>query len=222
MRVILLGPPGAGKGTQARLLVEALSIPQISTGDMLRSAIRQQSELGKKAQSVMEQGQLVSDELINSLVLERIQQDDCQQGFLFDGFPRTLAQAQALLEHHIMIDIIIEISVPDDVIVNRMAGRLTHIASGRVYHQQANPPKVAGIDDITGEPLIQRDDDQPATVLERLRVYHQQTKPLVDFYMALSKGDAEYAPAYIKMSGQGDVVSIGKKILTEIENLNKD
>lgn len=182
VRIILLGPPGAGKGTQAQFLVEQCGIPQISTGDMLRAAVKAGTELGKRVKQVMDSGALVSDDIIIELVRERIAQPDCQDGFLFDGFPRTLVQAQALEEAGIGIDLVLEISVPDEVIVSRLDGRRVHPGSGRVYHIVHNPPQRPGIDDVTGEPLIQRDDDKAETVLGRLRVYHEQTAPLIDFY----------------------------------------
>ena len=182
MRIILLGAPGAGKGTQAQFLMAKHSIPQISTGDMLRAAIQANTELGKQAKAVMDAGQLVSDELIIGLVKERITQDDCQGGFLLDGFPRTIPQADAMKENKISVDHVIEFDVPDEVIVERMAGRRVHPGSGRVYHLVYNPPKVAGKDDLTGESLVIRPDDEEATVRKRLAIYHEQTKPLVAYY----------------------------------------
>jgi len=187
MRIILLGAPGAGKGTQAQFLMAKFGIPQISTGDMLRAAIKAGTELGIKAKAVMDAGQLVSDELIIGLVKERISEDDCKQGFLLDGFPRTIPQADAMKENGISVDSVIEFDVPDEVIVERMAGRRVHASSGRVYHTTYNPPKVEGKDDETGEDLTIRPDDEEATVRKRLAIYHDQTKPLVDYY----KGEAE-------------------------------
>ena len=193
MRIILLGPPGAGKGTQAQVLTKAFSIPQISTGDMLRSAIKAGTELGLKAKAVMDQGKLVSDEIILGLVKERISEADCQNGFLFDGFPRTIPQAQALVDANIVIDAVVELQVPDEKIVKRMSGRRVHLASGRTYHIVYNPPKVEGKDDVTGEDLVIREDDKEETVRSRLKVYHEQTEPLVKFYSDLAqKGDTKY------------------------------
>lgn len=193
MRIILLGPPGAGKGTQAQVLTKAFSIPQISTGDMLRSAIKAGTELGLKAKAVMDQGKLVSDEIILGLVKERISAADCQNGFLFDGFPRTIPQAQALVDANIAIDAVVELQVPDEKIVKRMSGRRVHLASGRTYHIVYNPPKVECKDDVTGEDLVIREDDKEETVRSRLKVYHEQTEPLVKFYSDLAqKGETKY------------------------------
>lgn len=193
MRIILLGAPGAGKGTQAQFLMAKFGIPQISTGDMLRAAIKAGTELGKKAKEVMDAGQLVSDELIIGLVKERIAQDDCKGGFLLDGFPRTIPQADAMKQNDIAIDSVIEFDVPDEVIVERMAGRRVHAGSGRVYHVVYNPPKVEGKDDETGEDLSIRPDDEEATVRKRLGVYHEQTKPLVDYYQnEAGEGNCQY------------------------------
>ena len=186
MKLILLGAPGVGKGTQAQYIMEKYDIPQISTGDMLREAVREGSELGKKVKEVMDKGALVTDGIILDLVRERIQKDDCNNGFLFDGFPRTIPQAQALLDQGIEIDCVLEINVSDDEIVSRLSGRRMHPESGRVYHVTNNPPKVEGKDDVTGEPLIQRDDDKEETIAERLSVYRKQTEPLVSFYKDLS------------------------------------
>ena len=182
MRVILLGAPGAGKGTQAQFITSQLGIPQISTGDMLRAAVKAGSELGLQVKEVMASGGLVTDEIIIALVKERIAQPDCANGFLFDGFPRTIPQAQAMVDAGIAIDIVIEIAVEDEVIVKRLSGRRVHADSGRVYHVENNPPKVADRDDVTGEPLVQREDDREETIRKRLAVYHEQTRPLVDFY----------------------------------------
>ncbi len=193
MRIVLLGAPGAGKGTQAQFLMAKFGIPQISTGDMLRAAIKAGSELGIKAKAVMDSGQLVSDELIIGLVKERVAQDDCKAGFLLDGFPRTIPQADAMKENGIDVDHVLEFDVPDEVIVERMAGRRVHSGSGRVYHLVYNPPKVEGKDDVTGDDLSIRPDDEEATVRKRLAIYHEQTKPLVDFYQSEAKlGNCSY------------------------------
>lgn len=193
MRIVLLGAPGAGKGTQAQFLMAKFGIPQISTGDMLRAAISAGTELGKQAKTVMDAGQLVSDELIIGLVKERITQDDCKAGFLLDGFPRTIPQADAMKENGINVDHVLEFDVPDEVIVERMAGRRVHSGSGRVYHLVYNPPKVEGKDDVTGDDLSIRPDDEESTVRKRLAIYHEQTKPLVDFYQNEAKlGNCQY------------------------------
>jgi len=193
MRIVLLGAPGAGKGTQAQFLMAKFGIPQISTGDMLRAAIKDGTELGKQAKAVMDAGQLVSDDLIIGLVKERITQDDCKAGFLLDGFPRTIPQADAMKENDVSVDHVLEFDVPDEVIVERMAGRRVHSGSGRVYHLVYNPPKVAGKDDVTGDDLSIRPDDEEATVRKRLAIYHQQTKPLVSFYQGEAKsGHCQY------------------------------
>ena len=189
MRIVLLGAPGAGKGTQAQFLMAKFGIPQISTGDMLRAAIKAGTDLGKQAKAVMDAGQLVSDELIIGLVKERILEDDCKSGFLLDGFPRTIPQADAMKENAISVDHVLEFDVPDDVIVERMAGRRVHSGSGRVYHLVYNPPKVEGKDDVTGDDLSIRPDDEESTVRKRLAIYHEQTKPLVAFYQAEAKAD---------------------------------
>ena len=214
MRVILLGAPGAGKGTQARFICEKYGIPQISTGDMLRAAIKNETPLGLKVKAVMDSGQLVSDEIIIDLVKERIDQSDCAKGFLFDGFPRTIPQAQALVEAGVAIDHVLEIAVEDEEIVKRMSGRRVHADSGRTYHVIFNPPKQEGIDDETGEPLIQRDDDHEDTVRKRLSVYHEQTKPLVGFYTerAESKGDVQYHT----VAGVGSVDDITNAVLAAL------
>jgi len=193
MRIVLLGAPGAGKGTQAQFLMAKFGIPQISTGDMLRAAIKAGTELGKQAKAVMDAGQLVSDELIIGLVKERVAEDDCKAGFLLDGFPRTIPQADAMKENDISVDHVLEFDVPDEVIVQRMAGRRVHSGSGRVYHLVYNPPKVEGKDDVTGDDLSIRPDDEESTVRKRLAIYHEQTKPLVDFYQAEAKsGNCQY------------------------------
>jgi adenylate kinase len=208
MRIILLGSPGSGKGTQAQFITEKYVIPQISTGDMLRSAVREGTPLGIAAKTVMDAGGLVSDDIILGLIKERIAKDDCAQGFLLDGFPRTIAQAEGLAAMGIVLDVVIEIAVPDEVIIQRMAGRRVHSASGRTYHVEFNPPKQAGLDDVTGEPLIQRDDDKEETVRRRLQVYHEQTKPLVGFYSAPERGVKFYS-----IVGVGAVQDITAKVL---------
>lgn len=214
MRVILLGAPGAGKGTQAQLIMEKFGIPQISTGDMLRAAVKAGTPLGLQAKDVMNAGGLVSDDLIIGLVKERIAQSDCKNGFLFDGFPRTIPQAEALLEAGVNIDYVIEIDVADEEIVKRLSGRRVHEASGRVYHVIHNAPKQEGHDDITGEPLIQRPDDLEETVRKRLNVYHEQTKPLVGFYQKLAEAGNKNAPKYFRIDGVGSVDMIRKQLLS--------
>ena len=211
MRVILLGAPGAGKGTQAKFITEKFGIPQISTGDMLRAAVKAGTPLGVQAKSIMDAGGLVSDDLIIALVQDRIAQPDCANGFLFDGFPRTIPQAEALKEAGVSIDNVIEIAVDDEEIVQRIAGRRVHEASGRVYHTVYNPPKLAGKDDITGEELVQRKDDTEETVRHRLSVYHAQTEPLVKFYQELST--AQGKPKYSHVEGVGSVEAITGKVL---------
>lgn len=218
MKAILLGPPGAGKGTQAKFICEKYSIPQISTGDMLRAAVKAGTELGKKAKAVMDAGGLVGDDIIIGLVKERIKEDDCKSGFLFDGFPRTLAQAEATREAGVVIDAIVEIDVPDDVIVERMGGRRVHLASGRTYHIAFNPPKVEGKDDETGEDLIQRDDDKEETVRKRLSAYHEQTEVLVKFYGDMAKSGDPNAPKYVKVDGTQAIGDVSKGILEGLEN----
>lgn len=215
MKVILLGPPGAGKGTQAQFICEAFGIPQISTGDMLRAAVSAGSPLGKRVKAVMDSGALVSDDIIIELVKERIAQADCTNGFLFDGFPRTIPQAEALDEAGVYIDNVVEIVVPDEEIVQRISGRRVHPNSGRVYHVLYNPPKVPDTDDETGEPLIQRDDDQEATVRDRLRIYHEQTHPLVEFYRARAEGSRL---GFHNVDGMGDVQEIRKGIISDLQN----
>jgi|SRR5690554_2391664 len=212
MKVILLGAPGAGKGTQAKMIMEEFGIPQISTGDMLRAAVKTGTPLGLKAKDIMSAGGLVPDDLIIALVKERISADDCARGFLFDGFPRTIPQAQALLEASIDIDHVIEIDVSDEEIVRRLGGRRVHEASGRTYHVEHNPPKVADRDDETGDALIQREDDREDTVRHRLAVYHEQTKPLVGFYQSLADSGAENAPKLTRVSGVGSVDSIRQQL----------
>lgn len=213
MKLILLGAPGAGKGTQAAFLCQHFGIPQISTGDMLRAAVKAGSPLGVAAKQVMDAGQLVSDDIIIGLVKERIAQPDCANGFLFDGFPRTIPQAEAMKAAGVKIDFVLEIDVPDASIIERMSGRRVHMASGRTYHVTFNPPKVAGKDDATGEDLIQRDDDHEETVRKRLDVYHQQTRPLVDYYAKWSAGGDAVAPQCRKISGVGSVDDITRRAL---------
>ena len=216
MRMILLGAPGAGKGTQAAFLCKHYAIPQVSTGDMLRGAVKAGTPLGIAAKMVMDSGALVSDDIIIGLVKERIAQPDCANGFLFDGFPRTIAQADAMRSAGVKLDAVLEIDVPDSAIIERMSGRLFHIASGRSYHVKFNPPKVAGKDDVTGEPLIQRDDDKEDTVRKRLQVYQDQTRPLVDYYARWkATGDAA-APRYCKIDGSGSVEQITTRALAAL------
>ena len=213
MRLILLGAPGAGKGTQAQFITEKFGIPQISTGDMLRAAVKAETELGLKAKAVMDAGGLVSDDIIIGLVKERIKQDDCQHGFLFDGFPRTIPQAEAMVSAGVAIDHVVEIAVEDEAIVARLSGRRVHPGSGRVYHIQYNPPKQENRDDETGEQLVQREDDHEDTVRKRLEVYHSQTAPLINFYQSMT-GDA--APAYHRIEGVGSVEDIKEKVLNAL------
>lgn len=212
MRLILLGPPGAGKGTQAGYITERFGIPQISTGDMLRAAIKAGKPLGVAAKKVMNAGQLVSDDIIIELVRERLKEADCQRGYLFDGFPRTIPQAEAMKTSGVPVDVVLEIDVPDSDIIERMSGRRVHLASGRTYHLRFNQPKVAGVDDVTGEPLIQRDDDREDVVRKRLEVYHAQTNVLVSYYSKwAATGDAR-APHYCKVSGVGPVEVIRQRV----------
>ncbi|MDP3584215.1 MAG: adenylate kinase [Thiobacillus sp.] len=208
MRLILLGAPGAGKGTQATFICQKYGIPQISTGDMLRAAVKAGTPLGLQAKAVMDSGALVSDDIIIGLVKERITQPDCAKGFLFDGFPRTIPQADAMKDAGVKLDYVLEIDVPFDAIIERMSGRRSHPASGRTYHVKFNPPKVEGQDDVTGEPLIQRDDDKEATVKTRLDVYSAQTRPLVDYYSQWAAKDPAAAPKYRQISGTGSVEDI--------------
>ena len=213
MRLILLGAPGAGKGTQAQFICKHFSIPQISTGDMLRAAVKAGTPLGLEAKEIMASGGLVSDDLIIALVKERIAEDDCANGFLFDGFPRTIPQAQAIVDANVTIDHVLEIAVEDEQIVERLSGRRVHPGSGRIYHVTHNPPQTEGIDDDTGEPLVQREDDQEETVRNRLRVYHEQTAPLVGFYQSM---DDAGAPAYHQVPGVGSVEEITAKVLAAL------
>ena len=208
MRLILLGAPGAGKGTQAAFICEKFGIPQISTGDMLRAAVKAGTPLGLQAKAVMDAGQLVSDELIINLVKDRIAQPDCAKGFLFDRFPRTIPQADAMKAAGVKLDYVLEIDVPFEAIIDRMSGRRSHPASGRTYHVKFNPPKVEGIDDVTGEPLVQREDDKEETVKKRLQVYSDQTRPLVDYYSNWAKAEPQAAPQYRAISGTGSVEEI--------------
>ena len=210
MRIILLGAPGAGKGTQAQFICEKYGIPQISTGDMLRAAVKAKSDLGKQVEEVMVSGGLVTDDIIIALVKDRIKESDCGNGFLFDGFPRTIPQAAALIEGDIQIDIVLEIDVNDDEIVKRLSGRRVHVESGRTYHVVYNPPKLAGADDVTGGELIQREDDKEETIRNRLNVYHLQTEPLVDFYKKLSNSDTNVR--VIKVNGLAKVDAIREEI----------
>ena len=213
MRLILLGAPGAGKGTQATFICQRFGIPQISTGDMLRAAVKAGTPLGLAAKKVMDSGALVSDDIIIGLVKERLAQPDCAKGFLFDGFPRTIPQAEAMKSAGVALDHVLEIDVPDAAIIERMSGRRVHMASGRTYHVKFNPPKAEGRDDATGEPLIQRDDDKEETVRKRLEVYQKQTRPLVDYYSQWARRGDPGAPAYARISGQGTVEEIKARVL---------
>jgi len=221
MRLILLGAPGAGKGTQAKFICEKFGIPQISTGDMLRAAVKAGTPLGVEAKKVMDAGGLVSDDIIIGLVKDRLKQPDCEKGYLFDGFPRTIPQAEAMKEAGVAIDYVLEIDVPFDAIIERMGGRRVHVASGRTYHVKFNPPKVENTDDETGEPLIQRDDDKEETVRKRLDVYAQQTRPLVDYYSQwAANGDAAAKvapPKYRKIAGVGDVDKITASVFEALK-----
>ena len=218
MRLILLGAPGAGKGTQAAFICNKFNIPQISTDDMLRAAVKAGTPLGLQAKAVMESGGLVSDDLIINLVKERIAQADCANGFLFDGFPRTIPQADAMKAAGVKLDYVLEIDVPFDAIIERMSGRRVHVASGRTYHVRFNPPKVADKDDATGEPLIQRDDDKEATVRKRLDVYDAQTRPLVDYYSQWASKDPQSAPKYRKIEGMGSVEEIKNRAIQALSS----
>ena len=213
MKVLLLGAPGAGKGTQAQFITAAFNIPQISTGDMLRAAIKAGTPLGLEAKKIIDEGGLVRDDIIIGMVKERIAQDDCQNGFLFDGFPRTLAQAQAMIDAGVDLDAVVEIDVPDEVIVNRMSGRRVHLPSGRTYHVTFNPPKTEGKDDVTGEDLIQRDDDKEEVVKKRLAVYHEQTAVLIGFYSQLT---GDNAPKYIKVDGTQAIETVKAEVLSAL------
>jgi adenylate kinase len=217
MRLILLGPPGAGKGTQAAFITEKFGIPQISTGDMLRTAVKAQTPLGIEAKKIMETGGLVSDDLIIGLVRDRLQQPDCERGYLFDGFPRTIPQADSLKAAQIALDYVVEIVVPEENIIERMSGRRMHPGSGRTYHIKFNPPKTADIDDVTGEPLVQRDDDREETVRHRLSVYREQTRPLVEYYSSWAASGEADAPAFRQLSGLGTVEEIRERICQAIK-----
>ena len=219
MRIILLGAPGAGKGTQAQFIMSRYGIPQISTGDMLRAAVKAESPLGLEVKKVMQSGGLVSDEIIISLVKERINEADCNNGFLFDRFPRTIPQAEALLANDVDIDCVVEIAVDDQAIIERLSGRRVHESSGRVYHIKYNPPKVDGKDDETGETLVQREDDKEETVKKRLEVYHSQTEPLVEFYQKLEKSNAGAKTHYIKVPGVGTVEQIRDAVLAALDKI---
>lgn len=218
MRLILLGPPGAGKGTQAAFIVEKFSIPQISTGDMLRAAVKAQTPLGIEAKKIMDAGGLVSDELIIGLVRDRLTESDCASGYLFDGFPRTIPQADALKEAKVALDYVVEIDVPAEDIIGRISGRRVHPASGRTYHISFNPPKVEDKDDITGEDLILRDDDSEATVRHRLDVYQKQTRPLVEYYSSWANSGEPNAPKYVRIQGVGSVEEIRSRILEALSS----
>jgi adenylate kinase len=218
MRLILLGAPGAGKGTQAQTICQAFGIPQISTGDMLRAAVKAGTPLGVEAKKVMDSGGLVSDEIIIGLVKERITQADCENGFLFDGFPRTIPQADAMRQAQVQLDYVLEIDVPFESIIERMSGRRVHPASGRTYHVTFNPPKQEGTDDETGEPLIQRDDDKEETVRKRLAVYEQQTRPLVTYYADWAEQAPSQAPRYRRIDGVGGVADIGQRALNALKS----
>lgn len=211
MRLILLGPPGAGKGTQAAFITRKFGIPQISTGDMLRAAINAGTPIGLAAQKVMDAGSLVSDDIIVSLVMDRLRYPDCEAGYLFDGFPRTIPQAEAMKTAGVRIDYVLEIDVPDEEIIDRMGGRRVHLPSGRTYHVRFNPPKVADRDDVTGEPLTQRDDDREQTVRKRLAVYHSQTRPLIEYFSAWERSGDAAAPTYRRISGLGSVEQIAAR-----------
>ena len=219
MRLILLGGPGAGKGTQANLIKEKYQIPQISTGDMLRAAVKAGTELGLKAKGFMDSGGLVPDDVIIGLVKERIKESDCEKGFLFDGFPRTIPQADAMKEAGVPIDAVVDINVPDEEIIKRMSGRRAHLASGRTYHIIFNPPKEEGKDDVTGEPLVQRDDDKEDTVRKRLEVYHDQTEPLIDYYKNWQSSGQAGAPQYVRIEGVGKVEEIRDQVYAALDNL---
>ena len=217
MRLILLGGPGAGKGTQANYIKDKYGIPQISTGDMLRAAVKAGTELGKEAKGYMDAGGLVPDEVIIGLVKERIKEPDCEKGFLFDGFPRTIPQADAMKEAGVPIDAVVDVDVPDEEIIKRMSGRRAHLASGRTYHVVFNPPKVEGKDDVTGEPLVQRDDDKEEVVRKRLDVYHDQTEPLIDYYKKWEASGEAAAPKYVRIEGVGKVEEIRDNIFKGLD-----
>ena len=216
MKIILIGAPGAGKGTQASFLTKEFGIPQISTGDMLRSAVQAKNELGLQAKDFMNQGKLVPDNLIIDLVKLRVNEEDCQKGFLLDGFPRTIPQAKAMIDAKISIDFVIEVAVPDHEIIQRLTGRRIHPSSGRIYHITNNPPKKDGIDDITGEPLVLRDDDKESTIIQRLKTYHEQTEPLVNFYSNLSNNDIHNHPSFISIDGVNKPDNINSELANKL------
>ncbi|MFQ5660492.1 MAG: adenylate kinase [Gammaproteobacteria bacterium] len=218
MRIILLGPPGAGKGTQANFIKDEFSIPQISTGDMLRSAVKAGTPLGVEAKKVMDAGELVSDELILELVKQRIAEDDCQMGYLFDGFPRTIVQAEGMDKAGIHVDYVVELQADDEEIIHRMSGRRVHPPSGRTYHIVFNPPREPDKDDMTGEPLIQRDDDREETVRNRLKVYHQQTAPLIEYYSGPIRGNEKNIPEYLQINGMRDINEVRESIIAALKN----
>lgn len=222
MRLVLLGCPGAGKGTQATFIKEKFHIPMISTGDMLRAATKAGTPLGLEAKKIMDAGKLVSDDIMIELVKERIAQADCKNGFLLDGFPRTIPQAEALRNNHVYLDNIIEIRVPDAELIERLSGRRIHPASGRIYHTIHNPPKTPDMDDVTGEPLVQRDDDREETVRNRLAVYHQQTEPLVQYYMDAANSSDPHAPAFIRVDGTGHVDDVRDNIFESLKSASKN
>jgi adenylate kinase len=222
MRILLLGLPGAGKGTQAQYLISRYGIPQIATGDMLRSAIKAGTPVGREAKEYMDRGALVPDPLVIELVKERVKRPDAAKGFISDGFPRTLAQAEALRESGIDIDYLLEIAVDDEDILRRMSGRRVHPGSGRSYHVDFNPPKVAGVDDVTGEPLVQRPDDKEETVRKRIATYHSQTKPLIDYYRKWSESGDPHAPRYVRVPGQGSVEDIRARIVAALDSPPKN
>ncbi len=217
MRLILLGAPGAGKGTQAAFLKEHFGIPQISTGDMLRAAVKAGTPLGLEAKKVMDAGGLVSDDIIIGLVKDRLREPDCSKGYLFDGFPRTIPQADAMKTANVDIDFVIEVDVPEEEIIERMSGRRVHLASGRTYHLRFNPPKQEGVDDVSGEPLVQRDDDKEETVRKRLEVYRQQTRPLIDYYSRWADAGDARAPRYRRISGVGSVEEIKTRLFDALK-----
>ena len=216
MRLILLGGPGAGKGTQATFITKKFNIPQISTGDMLRAAVKAGTPLGLQAKGIMDAGGLVSDEIIIGLIKDRLQEDDCANGYLLDGFPRTIPQADAMRDNNIDVDYVVEINVDDTEIIKRMSGRRAHLASGRTYHIEYNPPKQDGIDDVTGEPLVQREDDKEETVKNRLNIYHEQTEPLINYYQDFAESNEATSPKYIRILGVGSVEEIRDTILSKL------